>query len=62
MFAHELNKKDTKKTIYINRSEILTAKDVCSIIWSEKAYTESSIGGNKNETSFASRFGRNDKE
>lgn len=41
----------------INRNEILTAKDVCSIIWSEKAYTESSIGGNKNETSFVSRFG-----
>lgn len=48
---------DVIKKDNINRNEILTAKDVCSIIWSEKAYTESSIGGNKNETSFVSRFG-----
>lgn len=51
-----------KKSFAMQCDEILTAKDVCGIILSEKAYTESSIGGNKNETSFASRFGRNDKE
>ena len=51
-----------KKSFMVKSDGMLTAKDVCGIILSEKAYTESSIGGNKNETSFASRFGRNDKE
>ena len=51
-----------KKSFAMQDNEMLTTKDVCGIILSEKAYTESSIGGNENETSFASRFGRNDKE
>ena len=37
-----------KKSFTMKNDEILTAKDVCGIILSEKAYTESSIGGNKN--------------
>lgn len=52
-----------KEAFTWHNAEMLTKKDVYGIISGEKAYTESSMrGGNKDETSFVSRFGRNDKE